>query len=394
MRPWLLILVTLSAVAGADETVLRVPIAGAPSRGPASATVTIVAFEDFHCPFCARAQATLEELERRYPDDVRVVFHHRVVHESAWLPAEAAVAAARQGRFWEMHDALFANIGGTRDREGVEGAARAAGLDLARFERDLDDPSARAAVAADDALGSQLGVDATPTFFVNGRELRGAQPIDVFVARVEAERARATAAIQAGAAPFGVYDALVKEGADHVAALDPSKRYDVPIGQSPIRGSSTAKVTIVEFADFECPFCGRVEPTVQTLAARYGSKVRFVWKDLPLDGHPDARPAALAAFAAGAQGKFWEMHDLLYAHQRSLGRKDLDGDARSLGLDAAAFDRDLDRAAGAARIADDGELARQLGVDGTPTFFVNGRPIVGALPIDAFVKIIDEELAH
>ena len=145
-----------------------------------------------------------------------------------------------------------------------------------------------------------------------------------------------------------------------------------------IRGPADAPVTLVEYGDFECPYCGRAEPVVRELLRDFGD-LRYVWRHLPLnDVHPHTQDAAEAAEAAANQGAFWEMHDLLLTNQQALTREDLVAYAAQLGLDDKQFQRDLDQHAGAARIAEDVDGADLSGVSGTPTFFVNGRRHYGA----------------
>jgi len=148
-----------------------------------------------------------------------------------------------------------------------------------------------------------------------------------------------------------------------------------------VRGPEEAPVTIVEYGDFECPFCGQAEPVIRELLAGFGD-LRYVWRHLPLnDVHPRAQAAAEAAEAAAEQGKFWEMHDLLFDHQDELRPKDLVAYAEQIGLDAERFGEDLRKHTGAARVAEDVDGADLSTVSGTPTFFVNGRRHHGAYDI-------------
>jgi protein-disulfide isomerase len=153
--------------------------------------------------------------------------------------------------------------------------------------------------------------------------------------------------------------------------------------QDHVRGSDDAPVTLVEYGDFECPYCGRAEPVVRELLADAGEEVRYVWRHLPLEQvHPHAALAAEAAEAAAVQGAFWEMHDLLLNHQDHLTGRDLLGYAGQLGLDVERFRRDLKEHRLGARVAEDVQSAELSGVSGTPTFFVNGRRHYGAYDID------------
>jgi Na+/H+ antiporter NhaA len=155
-----------------------------------------------------------------------------------------------------------------------------------------------------------------------------------------------------------------------------------------IRGPEEAPVTLVEYGDFECPYCGQAEPVVRELLRDFGD-VRYVWRHLPLnDVHPQAQLAAEAAEAAAEQDAFWEMHDLLLGHQDALHSSDLIGYAEQLGLDAERFENDLRRHSGAGRIAEDIDTADLSGVSGTPSFFVNGRRHAGAYDIETLSKAV------
>jgi protein-disulfide isomerase len=153
-----------------------------------------------------------------------------------------------------------------------------------------------------------------------------------------------------------------------------------PVGaQDHIAGPADAPVTLVEFGDYECPYCGMAYPIVKKAQRELGKQLRFVFRNFPLaESHPHARIAAQAAEAAGAQGKFWEMHDTLFEHQDALEREDLVGYAKSLGLDTAQFARDLEAGTYAKRVRDDFRNGVRSGVNGTPTFFVNGNRYDGS----------------
>ena len=164
--------------------------------------------------------------------------------------------------------------------------------------------------------------------------------------------------------------------------------------KGPSRGPANAPITIVEFSDFECPYCGRGEETVAEVVRVYGDKVRVVYRDLPLPMHTNAPKAAEAAHCAGEQGKYWEMHAKLFANQRALEIPALKGYAKDLKLDQAKFDKCLDSGATAALVEEGRKAGTELGITGTPAFFVNGVMISGAQPFDAFKEIIDVELAQ
>ncbi len=173
---------------------------------------------------------------------------------------------------------------------------------------------------------------------------------------------------------------------------DTTKEYRIELGNAPILGSEKAVVTIVEWSDFQCPFCNRVSPTLAQIREEYGDRVRFAFKHMPLPIHPQAKGAHAAAEAAHRQGQFWEMHDLIFANQRDLAVETLTGYAEALGLDMDQYARDVESEDIAKSISQDLAQARKLNVSGTPSFFINGRFLSGAQPFSAFKRVIDEAL--
>ncbi len=169
---------------------------------------------------------------------------------------------------------------------------------------------------------------------------------------------------------------------------------DVSIEGAPFRGPEDALVTIVEFTDFQCPFCSRVHPTLQRLLATYPDSVRLVFKHNPLPRHPDAPLAHRASIAADQQGRFWEMHDKIFTNIRDLSRSTLIGHARDLELDVPRFIRDLDSAELIAQLDRDVAESERLGITGTPTFFINGSLVSGAQPYENFQALVERELAR
>ncbi len=154
---------------------------------------------------------------------------------------------------------------------------------------------------------------------------------------------------------------------------DPNKVYDIPVGDSYFKGPEDAAVTIVEFSDFQCPFCSKAASLVEQVMEAYPKDVRFVYKNYPLPFHKEAMPAAKAAIAAGKQGKFWEMHDELFANYRSLNDEFYASTAGKLGLDVEQFKTDMASPAVQKIVNDEMKQAQAAGVRGTPTFFINGK---------------------
>ncbi len=412
-----------------------IPVSAAdPWRGRRDAPVTIVMMGDFQCPFCARAVATLAQLRQSYGDEkLRIVWKYDPLpfHNEARALATVAMALfERLGNdaFWQAHDAFY----GDQARLGAVAAdaAARAGTSLEELRASASWGRAEAKVDADAALAKRVGATGTPAFFINGIHLSGAQPYERFAQVIDEQLVKARDLVARGTLPRRVYAGLTKAQQDTHPQPSPSappkppeddhKVYRVPVGTSPVHGKASALVTMVEIAEFQCPFCGKAAPTLQTLVDAYGDKLRIVFKHNPLPFHPRAEPAAELALEARAEKGdkgFWAAHDLLFAkecsgspkapnrqacmdaggtwmdNQVSLADPDLLRYAKALGLDAAKVSAAISAKKYAATIDEDQDLADEVGASGTPTFFINGRRLVGAQPVEKFREIIDEELA-
>lgn len=192
------------------------------------------------------------------------------------------------------------------------------------------------------------------------------------------------------AATRAFYDDLrAKHG---ITSSFPPYRLDVA-ASGPVRGSSSAPVTIVEFADFQCPYCKEAESSLHAVLDKYPQDIRLVFRNLPLTKiHPNAKVAAEAAVCAERQGKFWEMHDAMYQDQRALDLDSLKGTAKRLGLDPGRFSACLNDGSTQGSLDSDAKAAHELGLDGTPYFFVNGRPIDGNVPFEKLESVVADEL--
>jgi protein-disulfide isomerase len=362
-----------------------------PSVGPKNAKVTIVEWSDFQCPFCGRVDPTIKQILSTYKDDVRLVWRNEPLpfHPNALPAAKAAMAAHKQGKFWQMHELMFAHQNELSAAKYEEGAKQL-GLDVARWKTDKDSPAIAEAIQKDNAYGQQVGANGTPSFFINGKLIAGAMPFDTFKAVIDEQIAKANELTKKGVRPEKLYETIVAENVKAAGSLPEVK---VDVGSAPVIGPKTAPVTIVEWSDFQCPYCGRVEPTLQQIRDEYKGKVRLAWKNQPLSFHPNAMPAAEAAMAADEQGKFWEYHDALFKRQTELGPALYDEVAKQLGLDMDRFHASIAAHKHLPQIKADMAAGSAVGADGTPTFFINGKKLVGALPIDSFKQVIDAELA-
>jgi len=395
--------VTQQAPANASfdaATVYNVPRGDAPAEGPAEAPITIVDWSDYACGFCNRVQDTLDRLDRLYPGQIRWVHRELPADEDNPLAAEAARAAAAQGRFRPMHDRLFA-LHGRVDRAGVELIARELGLDMIRFRGDLDAGTYRPAIGRDINDAIHLGITGTPTLFVNGRVVHGNQPLAVFAAVVDEELVRADAA--RAKHPLDLYAALVETGKPSADSppdstnpneqLDPNRAYRVGFGLPGHQlGPDDALVTIVEWSDFQCPFCAKEAPVLAHVRQKYGDDVRIVFRHMAMLFHSSSTIAAEAGVAAAEQGKFWAFHDQVFGHFGHLTRDDLETYARAAGLDLAKFRAALDSRRYHDAVIAETAAAEALGVDGTPTLFINGQPVTGLRDEATMDRIIDAHL--
>src|SRR4051812_34965656 len=249
----------------------------------------------------------------------------------------------------------------------LDAEAKARGIDRAALvEREI----ASKAPAPTDA-DIQAWYQANPAR-VNGATLdRVRDPIRSLLAEERMETARAS------------YVESLKTKTNITILLEPP-RFDVSDGGRPVRGAAQAPIEMIEFSDFQCPFCQRANPTVEQVLKTYGDKIKFVYRHFPLPNHPAARPAAEAAACAQAQGKFWEYHDRLFANPTKLADADLKAHAAAIGLDTSTFNTCFDNHQQKPGVDKDIADAEAVGVTGTPAFFVNGRSIEGAQPFDAF----------
>ncbi|MCZ7685472.1 MAG: thioredoxin domain-containing protein [Sandaracinaceae bacterium] len=398
------------------NAVYRVPVDGRPARGRPDALVTIVMFSDFQCPFCARVLPTLEQIADRYGREVRFVYRHNPLpfHQQALPAAIAAEEVFRQrgaDAFFRYHDLLFENQR-ELERDRLLELARRAGANPRQVGRALDEQRHRATIDADQQLAQSLGASGTPSFFINGRNLRGAQPFDSFARVIDEELARARARVDAGTPRRRLYETIIAAGATSPQTIQPSGapapapspppdqvyRIAVPPG-APTRGRASAPITIQIFSDFQCPFCNRVRPTIDQILSTYPTQVRLVWRDYPLPFHTQAMPAAEAArevLLQGGNDAFWRFHDLVFENQRDLDAESLVRLAGQVpGVSPTRVRRALERGTHRAAVEADVRAVQDAGASiGTPSFFINGRLLQGAQPFEAFRAAIDAEMAR
>jgi len=369
-------------------------------KGDPNAPVTIVEYTDYQCPYCVRhATETLPRIISELVDTGRVRYIVKDfpldnIHPEARSAAVAARCAGEQNAYWEMHDELFAR---QQEWDGLGLAAvdvfttiaKGLSLDSDAFAKCMTSGRHDDVIQANQDEGVSLGVRGTPGFFINGFPISGAQPYELFEYAVSLAEEGTLA------------DAYVSQPQE---AAQPTPRGPVEVSTDGAYsiGDPDAPVTIVEFTDFQCPFCSRhFLQTFPQIVAEYvdTGKVRYVFMDFPLSSiHPQAQLASEAARCAGDQAAYVEMHDLLFARQDAWkGRDDaatiFSGFAGELGLDTAAFDACLATRQHEDAVLADLEYGTSLGIDGTPAFFVNGHFISGAQPFEVFQQAIESLLA-
>ncbi len=377
--------------------------------GDPNAPLTIVEFSDYQCPFCLRHfQQTMPQLKAEYIDTGRVYYVfkdfpiislHPVaprIHEAARCAGEIAGSDG----YWQAHDSYFNNSQQLRDLPQPDldnklvQLTGAVEIDEAAMRECLDSGRYTDAVNADLAEGQSLGVNGTPGFFVNGYPVPGAQPYEVFqqVIALAEEGRLAEAYSQAPGPNDGKAQATAT-----ALAVQPA---DVPLGEEPAKGSPDAPITIVEYSDFQCPFCLRhFQQTLPQLQSYIDAgQVRYIFKDFPIHSiHPQAQKAHESARCArelGGNEAFWTMHDLLFMNQEQwAGNANHVAVFKSLAtemeLPQAEFDECLDSGRFADAVNTQVNEGVQLGVRGTPSFFINGQSLVGAQPFAVFQQAIE-----
>lgn len=305
----------------------------------------------------------------------------------AYLGSLASQCAGAQDEFVVMHDWLFNNIDAWRTNDApdqLKNAAVELGLDSETFDDCLDNQTQRNLIVEDYREGQNYGIRGTPNFVINGHLVQGSLPF---------------------ASMSAIIDALIEEGEtgelpDTVVTVTPTATPDTDFAEeeNATRGAADAPITIVEFSDYQCPFCQRhYEQTMPQLLENYidTGKVRYVFKDFPLTQlHPQAVGASLAAECAGEQGAYWEMHDKLFGEQpRWSGQENApetySAFTEEIGLDVEAFDQCMEEQRYMDNISSNFQEGVNAGVTGTPAFFINGQFLSGAQSFEVFQQVIE-----
>jgi protein-disulfide isomerase len=344
------------------------------SQGPQDAPITIIQFSDFQCPSCAKAAPLVKQIFETYSDQVKWIFKNYPLrlHKDAALAHEAALAAGEQGKFWEMHDIIFSNQ--TRiKRSHLLDYAKRLSLNINQFISSLDSGRYKAMIENDIEEGNTLGVRGAPTFIINGKKFEGLRSFVAFKSAIDKALLIASSIeIGPGKKPI------------------PLEQVAVNIAKSPVRGPTDAPITIIEFSDLQSPLCAKSAKVIDNVMEKYHGKVKWLYKYYP----EDITSVHEAACAAEEQGKFWEMHDLIFGRQEAIDALDYILYATQLGMDMDRFMTDLNSRRHRARIQQDRIVGKLLGVRGIPTFFINGKKLEGVRSFTAFEAIIEEELGR
>ena len=398
----------VKTASSSDHGSAKIPVTTKdPIWGNFNAPVTIVEFSDFQCPFCSRVNPTLQKIKTTYgKDKVRIVWKNQPLpfHKKA-LPAHIASALvndlAGSDAFFKFHDLAFKNQKALTP-ENLKKWAIESGVKAADYDKSIKDPKYAAKVKKDQAEAQATGATGTPAFRINGVALSGAQPFPKFKAVIDAQLAEAKKLVAGGTKPEAVYPALVAINAKQSPKAKKKERpkdttiWAVPVFEDdPKKGAKEPLVTIVEFSEFQCPYCKRVLPTTTKIIETYGKDVQIVWKDNPLGFHPRAQPASNAAraiYEAKGDEGFWKAHDAIFAGQPKLNDPDLKAAVADLGVPWATVEAAIKSNKYADKFEQSQDIAQEFNARGTPHFFVNGLRVTGALPFEEFKKTIDAQL--
>jgi protein-disulfide isomerase len=401
-------------------------------RGSDLPLVTVIVYSNYACGPCMQLWKTLDEVLAGRGEELRIVARHVDVrgYEAGGLAAEAAAAAASQGKFWEMHAAMV-DSSTDLSKPMIFHLAETVGLDVAAFRAELRGgaPQRRRVTEASEAR--KLGLNAAPVAIINGIPFAG-PPAEVAAwnALLDTEVAHARRLIASGVPRAKLYDEIMRNAlrqrlparkkgtstrgpakpvedaskpADRprastdrdltkVVKPKPDARYRVPTEGLPSYGPEDAPVVIIEITDFDCPFCAEAHEVMVGLRDTFPEDVRFAVLNNPLSVHPKARLAARASLAADRQGRYWSFHDALFDPKRARDRDTMITIAQRLGLDMPRFTKDLDDPALGVRVDGERNLAIDLGAVATPAFLINGRFIEGAGTPAQMERVVRSEL--
>ena len=352
--------------------------------------VLIEEYGDFECPFCGKAYPIIKKLQNEFGNKIKFEFNHFPLsfHKNAQSSAEASECARDQGKFTQFHDILFEN-----QREFSRSMylkwADDLNLDIDEFEDCIDDRDYKDDVEDDFKDGQKRGISGTPSFFINGQKLVGAQPYESFK----------TAILRA----MDGEEIIIPKPEEKPLPPEPTEVL-IGIDDDNVKGDYNAPITIIEFGDYQCPFCKRFfDDTLPQLMDEYIDEgiVRYVFRDYALAFHPQAKLSAIASECAGKQDEFWNYHYTLFENQHDLNEENYLEWADDLNLDLNDFEECLNDDDMEDEVDEDMEDGTNAGNRGTPGFFIGlsesgnkmeAMQLKGAQPYAAFEEVIEELL--
>ena len=389
---------------GAEDFV-ALPVDGAPVRGERDAPITVHYFADLSCQDCRSVYKRLAAEVDHRPGDLRLVFRHAPIDDDGENAARAAIAAAEQGRFWEFVDALYADDE-MAPQEQWSTVAAETGLDVDRWEEDRRHPMVSAVLEHDAIQSESVGVVEAPTFFVNGVRMVGGIALHELDEVIDDEKEHVDAMEEAGLSGADISWRRVLHNYQPVDWEDVDRAHEemqrelhvahVAVGDSPQLGAAPEEslVTVVVFADFECAYSAEAAKAWRQLVDRYGDDgLRVVFKRFPLSINDSAESAARASVLAEELGAFWNFHDTFFFDNLTADEAQLEDYLRRFGWAGDDFTDALDADQLGAVIAEDRALGRSVGVEGTPTSFVNGIQLIGAFSADELAPFVEDQLS-
>jgi protein-disulfide isomerase len=376
-----------------------VPVdADAPAWGPWDAPVTLTLFADLECPHTRALLPELVRLKATLGNDLRWVFRHRPLsqHPDAERSARLLAATGAElgaGAFWKLVTELARDTE-SEPKDVFETWFERAGLDGALRARLESSSSAEAIVDRDTELGARLLVRSTPTLFVNGIRVEGFLPEEALLEALSKERRAAIFALLSGTDASALYPERTLRNLVNLGE-EPKERACIPSAGAPVRGPANAPVSIVTFCAFESSFCQKAEPALVALLSRHPRELRVVWKSFPVALDGEGRVAAnfaLAAREAGGDAAFWAVHGALLDARAVLDAPGLGQVVQKLGLDATRLLSAAQSGAHNATIDADVALGKRLGVNGVPTYFINGVRKDGLMTLPELEQAVKEEL--
>jgi protein-disulfide isomerase len=368
-----------------------------PVLGKGSAKVKIVLWSDFQCPYCKRMDESLEQLVKSDTGKYALYAKDLVVHPNAMIEHQAALAANAQGKYWEMHDLLFKNqqemqqLGGDPNamRAKMEEYAKQVGLNVDKFKTDLDSDAIKAQIEADKKEAQTIPIESTPTAFING-VFNGYDPEEIKAKAVEeASGGKSGSGVESKINSLegkidrlGEYMEKMKkaaQGGGENQGPQMGKEYTFNLENTPVMGKPDAKVKLVEFSDFQCPYCERMAAILEDIQKQHPDQVAIYFKDFLI--HPPAGLEHEAARSAAAQGKFKEMHDLLFKNRQELTsigndeakmKEKLLALGKEAGLNTGKLKADLDSSKYREQVVASMNEGKGVNVRGTPSVFMNG----------------------